>query len=65
MGHNQIKQKNKKQNKNADGPGTWYVALWMWALPSLHKWWFLVDLDLLYGKVKLYAKKVVIVIFSY
>ena len=40
-------------NQKAIGFGTWYVALGMWALPGLHKWWILVDLDLLYGKVKL------------
>ena len=36
--------------------GTWYVALGMWTLPNLHKWWFWVDLDLFYGKVKFDSK---------
>ena len=31
---------------------TWYAALGTWALPSLFKWWHLVDLDLFYSKVK-------------
>ena len=26
-------------NQKAIGFGTWYVALGMWALPGLHKWW--------------------------
>ena len=39
-------------NQKANGLGTWYVALGMWALPDLHKWWIKVDLDRLYGKVK-------------
>ena len=29
-----------------NGFGTRYATLGMWALPSLHKWWFWVDLDL-------------------
>ena len=27
------------QNQKADDLGTWYVALGMWGLPSLFKWW--------------------------
>ena len=26
-------------NQKANGLGTWYVALGMWALPDLHKRW--------------------------
>ena len=26
-------------NQKANGLGTWYIALRMWALPGLHKWW--------------------------
>ena len=40
------------QNQKADDLGTWYVALEMWGLPSLLKWWSKVDLDLLNVKVK-------------
>ena len=31
---------------------TWYVALGMWGLPSLFKWWSYVDLDLFNVEVK-------------
>ena len=27
------------QNQKADDLGTWYVALGLWGLPSLFKWW--------------------------
>ena len=27
------------QNQKADELGTWYVALGLWGLPSLFKWW--------------------------
>ena len=50
------------RNGTADDLETWYAPLGTWALPSLYKWWPLVDLDLFYGKVKfghklLYGKK--------
>ena len=35
-----------------DDVETWYAALRTWALPSLFKWWLLVDLDLFYSKIK-------------
>ena len=40
------------QNQKACDFETWYVAFGMWDLPSLFKWWYLVDLDLLKVKVK-------------
>ena len=31
--------KNLLQNQKVDDLGTWYVALGLWGLPSLFKWW--------------------------
>ena len=39
-------------NQKVNGLRTWYIALGMWALSGLHKWWIWVDLDLYYGKAK-------------
>ena len=44
--------KNLLWNQKADDHQTWYAALGARLLPSLFKWWRLVDLDLFYGKVK-------------
>ena len=38
--------------QKADDLETWYAALSAQVLPSLFKWWPLVDLDLFYGKVQ-------------
>ena len=61
--------KNLLQNQNADDLGTWYVAWWMWALPSLHKWRFLVDFNLPLGQIwclmHLYGENNEIVIFAH
>ena len=40
------------QNQKADDLRTRYVALGMWGLPSLFKWWSKVGIDLLNVKVK-------------
>ena len=40
------------KNRMADNLETWYAALGTRVLPSLFKWWCLVDLDLFYSKVK-------------
>ena len=39
-------------NQKADDLETWYAASSTQVLPSLFEWWPLVDLDLVYGKVK-------------
>ena len=43
---------NLLQSQKASDLETWYVALGMWGLPSLLKWWSQDDLDLLNVKVK-------------
>ena len=40
------------QNQKVDDFGTRYVALGMWGLPNLFKWWTKVELDQLNVKVK-------------
>ena len=42
------------RNRMTDFHETWYVASWTAAHHSLFNWWPLLDLDLLYGKVKFY-----------
>ena len=39
-------------NRKADDLETWYTALCTRVLPSLFKWYPLVDFNLFYGKVK-------------
>ena len=40
------------QNQKTNDIESWYVALSAQVLPSLFKWWPLVDHDLFYGKIK-------------